>query len=103
MSDRKAAERRSAIRTLKRVAPYLWPVGEGWVKRRVVLSLLALIFAKVVSVSTPFFYKAAVDALDGRVSGDGWLLAMGAVSLTIVYGIARLGSVGPAGAAQACA
>ena len=36
--------RRSA-RTLRRVAPYLWPEGESWVKRRVVLSLLALITA----------------------------------------------------------
>lgn len=94
MNDRKAAERRSAIRTLRRVAPYLWPDGEVWVKRRVVLSLLALLLAKVVSVSTPFFYKAAVDALDGRVAGEGWLLGLGAATLTLIYGIARLGSVG---------
>ncbi|MCB2150591.1 MAG: metal ABC transporter permease, partial [Rhodobacteraceae bacterium] len=62
MSD-KTTERSSNIRTLRRVAPYLWPKGEGWVKRRVVLSLTALLIARLVSVSTPFFYKAAVDSL----------------------------------------
>ena len=93
--ETRAAERRSAARTLRRVAPYLWPRGEAWVKRRVVLSLLSLLLAKVVSVSTPFLYKAAVDALNGIAKGDpSWLLAMGAVGLTIAYGLARLGSVG---------
>jgi ATP-binding cassette subfamily B protein len=94
MSDLKRAERKSAIRTMRRVAPYLWPDGEAWVKRRVVLSLLALVLAKVISVSTPFFYKAAVDGLNGRFGGEGWLLGLGAIGLTVAYGLARLGSVG---------
>ncbi|MFZ0097485.1 MAG: metal ABC transporter permease, partial [Gemmobacter sp.] len=47
--------------TIRRVLPYLWPKGEGWVKRRVVAALGMLTLAKIVSVSTPFFYKAAVD------------------------------------------
>ncbi len=68
MSD-KTTERSSNIRTLRRVAPYLWPKGEGWVKRRVVLSLTALLIARLVSVSTPFFYKAAVDSLGGETRG----------------------------------
>ncbi len=80
--------------TLRRVAPYLWPDGERWVKRRVVLSLTALALAKIVSVLTPFLYKAAVDALSGEVRGDAWLLAMGAVGLTVAYGLARVGSIG---------
>ena len=33
------AERRSGWRTLRKVAPYLWPEDEAWVKRRVVLAL----------------------------------------------------------------
>ena len=90
----KARERNSALRTIRRVAPYLWPAGEGWVRRRVVLSLTALVVARIVSVSTPFFYKAAVDALGGETRGDAWLLAIGAVGLTLAYGLARLGAVG---------
>lgn len=87
------SERKSALRTMRRVAPYLWPEGEGWVKRRVILSLLALLMAKIVAVTTPFLYKTAVDALDGQMRGDGWLLAVGAVGLTVAYGLARLSSV----------
>ncbi|WP_413872460.1 ABCB family ABC transporter ATP-binding protein/permease [Albidovulum sp.] len=85
--------RRSA-RTLRRVAPYLWPEGEAWVKRRVALSLLALIAAKVVSVTTPFLYKAAVDSLAGEARADTWLMVLGAVALTVAYGVARVGSIG---------
>ncbi len=93
-SDEKKAERKSAARTMRRVAPYLWPEGETWVKRRVVLSLVALLVARFVSVSTPFLYKVAVDSLGGQSRGDGWLLAIGAIGLTIAYGVARLGTSG---------
>ena len=51
--------------TLRRVAPYLWPDNEPWVKQRVVIAMVMLFVAKIISVSTPFFYKAAVDALAG--------------------------------------
>ncbi|HKL44795.1 MAG TPA: ABC transporter ATP-binding protein/permease [Roseovarius sp.] len=80
--------------TIRRVSPYLWPEGQTWVKRRVVLALIALVLAKLIAVGTPFFYKAAVDALAGERSGDAWMLAFGAVGLTVAYGGARLMNVG---------
>ena len=85
---------RRNVRTLRRVAPYLWPDDHPWVKRRVVLSLLALLMAKLVSVATPFFYKAAVDALSGSARDDSMLLVLGAVGLTVAYGLARIGTTG---------
>jgi len=90
----KTAERKSALRTMRRVAPYLWPEGENWVKIRVVLSMVALLLARFISVATPFFYKTAVDVLGGHPRGDGWLVAMGAIGVTVAYGVARLSSVG---------
>ncbi len=82
-------------RTIREVAPYLWPRGKAWVKRRVVLALITLVVAKLVAVGTPFFYKAAVDALAGEAGGDaGWMLAVGAIGLTVAYGMARLMTVG---------
>jgi len=80
--------------TIRRVAPYLWPEGQGWVKRRVVLALIALFVAKLVAVGTPFFYKAAVDALAGEGDTAAWMLGFGAVGLTVAYGMARLMNVG---------
>ncbi len=75
--------------------PYLWPADQTWVKRRVVIALLALLIAKVVTVANPFFYKAAVDALSGEGQTDAaWTLGFGAVGLTVAYGVARLMNVG---------
>ncbi|MDN5786689.1 ABC transporter ATP-binding protein/permease [Pseudorhodobacter sp.] len=79
---------------MRRVAPYLWPADTPWVRYRVVFALMFLILAKIISVSTPFFYKAAVDALAGEQHDEATLLMLGAVGLTVAYGMARLGAVG---------
>ncbi|MBM9594331.1 ABCB family ABC transporter ATP-binding protein/permease [Roseitranquillus sediminis] len=79
---------------MRRVAPYLWPDGMGWVKRRVVLSMVALLISKLIAVATPFLYKGAVDSLSGEASGSAWMLAVGAIGLTVAYGVARLLNVG---------
>ncbi|WP_296474371.1 ABC transporter ATP-binding protein/permease [Roseinatronobacter sp.] len=85
-------ERASGLRTIKRVIPYLWPANAGWARKRVVLALLMLVLAKLVAVGTPFFYKGAVDALAGE--GATWFLAVGAIGLTVAYGVARLMEIG---------
>jgi len=82
-----------AMETIRRVIPYLWPDDAPWVRRRVVFALMFLVMAKIISVSTPFFYKAAVDALAGEAPSESALLMFGAVGLTIAYGLARLGAV----------
>ncbi|WP_297769807.1 ABC transporter ATP-binding protein/permease [uncultured Roseovarius sp.] len=79
---------------VRRVAPYLWPADQPWVKRRVVFAVIALVLAKLISVGTPFFYKAAVDALAGEGQSAAWMLGAGAVGLTVAYGMARLMTVG---------
>ena len=81
-------------RILIRVAPYLWPAEHPWVKRRVVAALVVLVLAKLVTVGTPFLYKAAVDSLAGEGDSASWLLAYGAIGLTVAYGVARAGAVG---------
>ncbi len=85
--------RARALTTIRRVIPYLWPEGQTWVKRRVVLALCFLLMAKMVSVSTPWVYKLAVDRLDGDAPDTGTILGLGAVGLVVAYGLARLGSV----------
>jgi ATP-binding cassette subfamily B protein len=88
-------ERRSGWRTIRKVAPYLWPEGKTWVKRRVVVALAMLVIAKLVAVATPFLYKVAVDALGGEGAGSpAWLLGLGAVGVTVAYGVARAANVG---------
>ena len=79
--------RRSGWRTIRRVAPYLWPREQAWVKRRVVFSMVALFLSKLIAVGTPILYKWAVDTLGGVGVSE---LALGAVGLTVAYGMARL-------------
>ncbi|SEO28736.1 ATP-binding cassette, subfamily B [Salinihabitans flavidus] len=85
------AEQRSGWRTVRRVSPYLWPEGQTWVKRRVILALAMLVAAKFIAVGVPMIYKMAVDDLSGEGASD---LMLGAVGLTVAYGMARLMSVG---------
>ena len=89
-------DRKSGMRTIRKVLPYLWPADKPSIKVRVVLALIVLVLARTVSVATPFYYKAAVDALAPAAKGaePAVLLAMGAVGLTIAYGMLRLLSVG---------
>jgi ATP-binding cassette subfamily B protein len=83
--------RASGIRTLRKVAPYLWPADKAWVKRRVVWAMIALFVSKLVAIGTPFIFGRAVDAM----GGDGVNpLALGAIGLTVAYGLGRVFNVG---------
>ncbi|MEC9103592.1 MAG: ABC transporter ATP-binding protein/permease [Pseudomonadota bacterium] len=84
----------NGMQIVRRALPYLWPSDAPWVRYRVVTALSVLVFAKLIAVGTPFFYKAAVDALAGEGDSAAWMLALGAVSLTVIYGLARLMTVG---------
>ncbi|WP_439155641.1 ABCB family ABC transporter ATP-binding protein/permease [Yoonia sp.] len=79
---------------IRRVIPYLWPEGQGWVKRRVIAAMAILLLAKVIAVGTPIFYKQAVDALAPETASAATFLGFGAVGLTMAYGLARLMNVG---------
>ncbi|WP_400087755.1 ABCB family ABC transporter ATP-binding protein/permease [Yoonia sp. R78084] len=79
---------------IRRVVPYLWPEGQTWVKRRVVIALAVLLLSKVIAVGTPVLYKQAVDALAPEGATAATVLGLGAVGLTLAYGLARLMSVG---------
>ncbi len=88
--------RASGWRTIRRVAPYLWPAGDRDVKVRVVAAMVALVLGRLASVGTPFVFKAAVDGLAPAdpAAQVGWLVAAGPVALTLFYGLMRLGAVG---------
>jgi ABC-type transport system involved in Fe-S cluster assembly fused permease/ATPase subunit len=96
MTQASETSRASGLRTIRRVAPYLWPEDAPELRRRVVLAMAALILAKAATVVTPFFFKAAVDALApaGPAQQMGYLVAAGPVALTLFYGLMRLAGVG---------
>jgi ATP-binding cassette subfamily B protein len=90
------ASRASGLRTIRKVSPYLWPEDDPGARARVVAALAALVVAKLATVVTPFFFKAAVDALApaAPAAQAGYLVVAGPVALTVFYGLMRLAGVG---------
>jgi ABC-type transport system involved in Fe-S cluster assembly fused permease/ATPase subunit len=88
--------RESGWRTIRRVAPFLWPRDEPGLRWRVVAAMVALLVAKLATVATPWFFKAAVDGLapEGGAARTGLLIAAGPVALTLAYGTMRLAGAG---------
>ncbi len=95
---RRAEERARGLRVLRDAIPYIWPGARTEearrLKIRVVGALALLVLAKLVSVTIPLIYSRAVDTLAGEVDPGAGMLAVGAVGLTIAYGLARLMNTG---------
>ena len=85
------AERKSAIRIIFRVLPYLWPRDRFDVRVRVILALVLLVVAKAIINFAPFLYRDAVNALSDSASSP---FLLGALGLTVAYGVARILSRG---------
>ncbi|MDS9946100.1 MAG: ABC transporter ATP-binding protein/permease [Planktomarina sp.] len=82
--------RRVEIRVVARVVPYLWPKGQPGLKWRVLIALTSLVLAKLVAVATPMILGSAVDALAGNSNWLSQSFMLGAVGLTLAYGISRI-------------
>ena len=77
------------IKTFKLLLPYLWPEKRRDLKTRVSFAVVALIFAKVASVTTPLVLGSAVNSLTELSSGIN-LFMLVPVALIAVYGITRI-------------
>ena len=85
------SETNAAWRTVKRVLPFIWPAGSFDLRARVVLALLALVATKFVAILSPILQAWAVDDLAGSGVPE---FALGAIGLTIAYGMARIATNG---------
>jgi len=87
-----SAEGGSLARTLGRLWPYIWPSDRTDLKLRVAAAMALLLLAKLATVSVPFTFKWAADALAGQGNTDAWLgwLIAAPVLMTIGYGGMRI-------------
>jgi ATP-binding cassette subfamily B protein len=91
-----SAERATLIGTLAHLWPYIWPSDRFDLKMRVVWSMVLLLIAKLITLSVPFTFKWATDALTGAntapVAPSNWHLWVIAspLALTASYGITRV-------------
>ncbi|BBO05547.1 MULTISPECIES: ABCB family ABC transporter ATP-binding protein/permease [Bradyrhizobium] len=89
-------ERATLMGTLAHLWPYIWPGDRFDLKMRVVWSLVLLLAAKLITLTVPFSFKWATDALTGAntapVQADNWHLWVIAspLLLTVSYGAMRI-------------
>src|SRR5438876_1688020 len=81
------------LRALKGLGPYLWPRDSVELRARVVLALALLVAGKLVNITVPLFYKAAVDALSTPHGAAAGLIAV-PIGVILAYGLARVLSQG---------
>jgi ABC-type transport system involved in Fe-S cluster assembly fused permease/ATPase subunit len=81
------------LRALKGLGPYLWPRDSIELRTRVVLALALLAAGKLVNITVPLFYKAAVDALSAPHTAAAAMIAV-PVGVILAYGLARVMSQG---------
>jgi len=90
------AEQATLIGTLVHLWPYIWPGDRADLKMRVVWSVVLLLLAKVATLTVPFAFKWAIDALNGTgsapVEASNWTLWLIAspLILTASYGALRV-------------
>ena len=91
-----AIEQATLTGTLVHLWPYIWPSDRADLKMRVVWSMVLLLVAKLATLSVPFFFKWAIDALTGAdtapVQSSNWPLWLIASPLimTLSYGAVRV-------------
>ena len=61
-------DKATLIGTLVHLWPYIWPGDRADLKMRVVWSMVLLLVAKLATLSVPFTFKWAIDALNGTPS-----------------------------------
>jgi ATP-binding cassette, subfamily B, heavy metal transporter len=95
-TSQNSAERATLIGTLVHLWPYIWPSDRADLKMRVVWSVVLLLIAKLATLSVPFTFKWAIDALSGKGSAplesSNWVLWLLASPLlmTASYGALRV-------------
>src|SRR5438445_4915153 len=92
----RSIEQATLIGTLVHLWPYIWPSDRADLKMRVVWSMVLLLVAKLATLSVPFTFKWAIDALTGAdtapVQSSNWTMWLIASPLimTLSYGAVRV-------------
>ncbi len=95
-ADASRTEKATLIGTLAHLWPYIWPGDRADLKMRVAWSMVLLLLAKLATLSVPFTFKWAIDALNGTPSAPVqpsnwtmWLIAS-PLLMTAGYGAVRV-------------
>jgi len=91
-----SAQKGALLRTLIGLWPYIWPSDRADLKMRVLWATVLLLIAKLATITVPFTFKWATDALAGQPSAPvfasstlTWVVAA-PIAMTIAYGGMRI-------------
>lgn len=82
-------QQRKYIKTFQLLLPYLWPKNRKDLRLRVSFAVIALILAKIASVSTPLVLGASVNSLTELSSGINLFMLI-PVALIVGYGVTKI-------------
>ncbi len=91
-----SASRGALFATIMHLWPYIWPSDRRDLKLRVMGAMVLLVVAKLATISVPFTFKYATDALTGTASkpaaASEWLtwVVAAPIAMTIAYGGMRM-------------
>jgi len=95
-SPQSSIEKATLFGTLVHLWPYIWPGDRADLKMRVVWSVVLLLVAKLATLTVPFTFKWAIDALTGAATAPVqptnwtmWLIASPLI-MTLSYGALRV-------------
>lgn len=83
-------DKKSDLKILGLLVPYLWPRHRFDLKARVLIALFLLTMSKVVNVYMPILYKKSIDLLGVSSEALTWMSLP--VLIILAYGAARLGA-----------
>ncbi len=88
------AERPGLLATYRRLWPHLWPHGRPDLQQRVYLAFGLILIVKLTTVTLPFTFKWATDALVAATSKEGGGVPTGLfaapVAMICLYGLSRI-------------
>jgi ATP-binding cassette subfamily B protein len=95
-SSRTPLEQGTIAGTLRHLWPYIWPNDRADLKMRVIWSIVLLLAAKLATLSVPFTFKWATDALTGAntapIAPSDWVVwaVASPLVMTASYGAVRV-------------
>lgn len=88
-SPRSAVSPPETLKILRRFVPYLWPRDHPALKRRIIIAMFLVLLAKTTTLTLPYVYKRAVDAMTTPANEA----AMAAMAFVVAYALGRLSAV----------
>lgn len=87
-----SADASNPFGTIRNLWPYMWPSDRPDLKLRVLYATVFLIFAKIILILVPYFFKWATNALNGEMDAPAYIPAalLAPVMLVLAYNVTRI-------------